>query len=160
MIIHHITINKKIKIMSSEKDKLVDELFEIIQKKKEEIKKIEKPDWKTNCSFVSPLLPTSQPRNLRVLTDISELTAMVSDLLVVKDYNSKAAEILDVDATINWNGSTIEDWISDIKTRVSIVNIAKKKKELDALEKRLDKLVSKEKREEMELAAIRKELGL
>ena len=149
--------------MGNLKDVMIEKLFGVIQVKKEEIKKTEKPEWNTNCSFVSPLRPSQQARNLRVINDVSELVAMVADLLIIKDYLGKAYDTVglgDDKPNLTWNNQTISDWIGDIKTRISIVTITKKKKELESLEKRLDKLVSKEKREEMELAAIQKELGI
>ena len=146
--------------MSTEKDKIIEELFGVVQAKREEIKKIEKPEWKTNCSFVSPLNPTSNPRNIRTIVDISDISAKVAELLLLADYNKRADEILEVESDNTWMGFTIDDWISDFKTRVSVLQLTKKKKDLDSLEKRLDKLVSKEKREEMELLAIKKELGV
>ena len=146
--------------MSTEKDKIIEELFGVVQVKREEIKKIEKPEWKTNCSFVSPLNPTSNPRNIRTIVDISEIRAKVAELLLLNDYSEKASGLLDIENESTWLGFSIEDWVSDFKTRVSVLMLTKKKKDLDSLEKRLDKLVSKEKREEMELLAIKKELGV
>ena len=136
------------------KDKIIDGLFEVIQTKKEEIKRIEKPEWKTNCSYSFD----GTRLNIRVL-HIDEVVNCVQELLQIQDYRTGACTILELPMK-KWQGFEIEDWIEDFKTRASIINVASKKKELEKLEGRLDKLVSKEKREEMELAAIQKELGL
>lgn len=140
------------------KDKIIDGLFEVIQTKKEEIKRIEKPEWKTNCSYAIEGSRVDSRVNIRVL-HIDEVVDCVTQLLQIQDYRIKATDILEV-PTRKYQGFNIEDWISDFKTRASIINVASKKKELEKLEGRLDKLVSKEKREQMELEAIQKELGL
>jgi hypothetical protein len=36
---------------TTEEDKLVQELFNVVQAKKAEIAKAEKPSWETNCAF-------------------------------------------------------------------------------------------------------------
>jgi len=136
------------------KDKIIDGIFTVIQTKKEEIKKIEKAEWKTNCSYTYD----GTRLNIRVL-DIYDVVDCVEELLQIQDYRTAACSILEI-SMINFQGFEVEDWISDFKTRAGIINIASKKKELEKLEVRLNKLVSKEKREEMELTAIQKELGL
>ena len=37
--------------MATSRDKQVQELFKIVQEKKSDIVKAEKPNWQTNCSF-------------------------------------------------------------------------------------------------------------
>jgi len=144
--------------MSTEKDKIIDELFGVIQKKKEEIKKVLKPEWNTNCSYV-PIFRTNQQLNLKVIANVDEIVNHVTGLMYRMDYISKAAAVLEVKPNYEWQGFLISDWIADFKTRVAIINVAKKKKELESLSKRLDKLVSPTRREELELEAIRKELS-
>lgn len=57
-------------------------------------------------------------------------------------------------------GYSIEDWRDDFKTRITKINLKNEKEKLEKLEAKLEKLVSKEMREALELAAIEKELGL
>lgn len=56
-------------------------------------------------------------------------------------------------------GYTIDLWKKDIKTRIDQLTLEDKKKHLDVLDKRIDNLVSPEQRRELELEAIKKELG-
>jgi hypothetical protein len=72
----------------------------------------------------------------------------------------KAATLLGVEAKFEWMGFSFDQWMADFITRVEKIRISEKKQELKDLEARLDKLVSKERREELELVAIRKQLGL
>ena len=58
-----------------------------------------------------------------------------------------------------WLGFTFDQWKADIKTRIDKIQISKKKKELEELEVRLDKLISPELKQQMELEEITKLLG-
>lgn len=145
--------------MATEKDKIVDELFKIIQEKKQEISKAEKPVWKTNCAFrYSKEYSTSV--NLQVVSDISELVSILAFLFEKESGYNKAKEFLGVKEEFSWFGYSFSEWASDIKTRIDKIQIIDKKRELERLEERLDKLVSKERREELEIEAIKKQLGL
>ena len=59
-----------------------------------------------------------------------------------------------------WQGYLYDDWANDIKNRIDKLSLKAKQKELDALEARLDKLVSPELKAKIELELIEKELGL
>ena len=69
-----------------------------------------------------------------------------------------AAKELGVAPSNNWMGSPFSAWKTDIKNRVDQININTKRKELESLEARLDKLISVEQRRELELEDIAKSL--
>jgi len=140
-------------------DKQAQELFEIVQKKKAEIAKIEKPDWKTNCSFRYNK-DTSAQTNLQVCSDVEELVNILGFLCDRKRGFEEAQTILKTTLKFKWLGFSFEDWSTDIKTRIDKIQITNKKKELGLLESRLDKILSPELKAQMELDAITKELGL
>lgn len=145
--------------MATEKDKIVDELLKVIKEKKQAITKAEKPNWITNCAFrFSKEFSTSV--NLQVVSDIDDLISILALLYEKESAYDKAKEFLGVDGEFKWFGYSVSEWASDIKTRVDKIQIIDKKKELEKLESRLDKLISKERREELELEAIKKELGM
>jgi len=145
--------------MSSEKDKMVDQLIEVVQRKKNEIEKTEKAKWQTNCSFsFNP--ETNQRINIQTIGDVDTIVSMAAHLIQKMESIYKAASMLEVEAKFEWMGFTLEQWMADFKTRVEKIQISQKKQELKDLEARLDKLVSKERREELELAAIKKQLGV
>ena len=52
------------------------------------------------------------------------------------------------------SGYNIEEWITDIKCKIEIFEYKKKEAELKALEVKLDKMLSNEKRTELELDEI------
>lgn len=143
-------------------DSKITELFGILNKKKAEVEAAEKTSqqkWKTNCSFPS-VFGNTQPINIQTQTE-NALIELLADLLVHKEFQSKAAELLNADVkSETWGGFTIADWIEDFKTRVAKIQLAAKKAELAQLEKRLDAIVSPEQRRAMELEAITKSLGI
>lgn len=140
-----------------ETDKKTRALFEIVQKKKGEIKAAEKPQWKTNCAFYFTESP-KDPFNLQITTDIGNLVRALAFLYEKEAAYKVAAKDLGVDIPFSWHGYSTEQWKVDIQARIDKIQIEKKKKELEALEKRLDAILSPELKAEMELEAITKEL--
>lgn len=145
--------------METAKDKQVQELFKIVQAKKVEIAKAEKPNWITNGSF-GYNKDTSSRTNIHVVSEVDELVSILGFLLEKKKSFAEANAILGTNETFKWLNFELEDWQSDIQTRINKIQITKKKKELDAIESKLNSLVSKEMREALELAEITKALGL
>ena len=85
---------------------------------------------------------------------------MAAVLLSHKDYYEKALVLLNQkDLTPDWYGSTVDDWIEDIQTRIGIVGLNKKRQQLKLLEDRLDLIISPELKRQMEIEAIQKELN-
>jgi hypothetical protein len=62
------------------------------------------------------------------------------------------------DFKFTWDNFTADEWIGDIKARIAKIQISAEKEKLENLEKRLNKIVSPEKRAELELEAIEQEL--
>lgn len=133
------------------------EYLATINKKREEIEKIERPNWKTNCAFSADGLV----KNLHVENDVRTLVIIASIIMTKEDAYYKARLALGIDNVpdFEFNGYSLKDWLCDIKSRINKVQVATKKKELQELEDRLNKIVSPELRAEMELLAIAKELG-
>jgi len=139
--------------MTSTTDKQVLDLINLAKTKKSEIAKAEKPDWKTNCSFgYNP--ESSQRTNIQTVADVEVLISILAFLLIQKDGHENASVLLDVPSKFKWMGFTLEDWQADLKSRVNKIQISKKRKELDALEERLNKLISPELRTKIELEEI------
>ncbi len=140
-----------------ETDKKTRELFAIVQKKKSEIKAAEKPQWKTNCAFYFAESP-KDPFNLQITTDVAALVRALAFLYEKEASFQAAAKDLGADISFEWHGYSTETCKVDIQARINNIQIEKKKKELEALEKRLDNILSPELKAEMELEAIMKEL--
>jgi hypothetical protein len=146
--------------MTADKDKRVQNLFDVVQKKKAEIAKAEKPNWVTNCSFGYAKDSASNRVNVQIVSDPEDLISALSFLIDKEKSFDQAAKELGVEAQFKWMGYTVADWKTDFKTRINKLQITKKKAELESLEKRLDALVSPEMRAELELKAIEEALSL
>lgn len=142
-------------------DQVIDSLFEKVKQKKAEIAKAEKPNWVTNCTFsFRGNISASESVNIQTITDVKEMVRILTFLIREESFNDEATKRLGLEETsdFKWMGYTVKEWETDLKTRLNKVLIDRKRSELKNLEERLDKLVSPEKRREMELAEIAKEL--
>jgi hypothetical protein len=133
-------------------------LFKIVQTKKAEIAKAEKPNWITNCSF-GYNKDSSSRSNIQVVADVEELVSILGFLIEKEKAFTAANKVLGTSYEFKWMGFSLEDWQSDIQTRINKVQISKKKKELESLESRLDKIISPELKAQMELDEITKMLN-
>lgn len=142
----------------AEIDKIVQDLFKVVQVKKEEIAKAERPNWETNCAF-GYYPEQSQRINLQVMSDVLELVQILAFVYEKHKNFDAVQEMLGTKYQFKWLGFTFDQWKADIKTRIDKIQISKKKKELEELEVRLDKLISPELKQQMELEEITKLLG-
>ncbi len=144
--------------MSNETDKQVQDFFDIVQKKKSEIAKAEKPNWQTNCSF-SYIQDSPNRINIQISSNIDEIVSILGFLIEREQFHKKASDTLGVSIKFKWMGYSLEDWQTDLQTRIDKIQINKKKQELEALESRLNSLVSPELKTKLELQEISKLLG-
>jgi hypothetical protein len=113
--------------------------------------------WLTNAVFK---YDGSNHLNLNTVSDSKPLVEALSFLLSRQAMMEKAGEMLGVTvAEFEWYGYSLSDWVSDFKTRLSIVNWEAEKNKLNALESKLAALVSEEARTEMALEDIKTILG-
>lgn len=135
-------------------------LIEEVKNKKAEIAKIQRPNWLTNCSFSYQPKGRPEPINLHVVSDVFELINIVAFLNLREQAYEDAVDMLQVEVpTFEWYGHLTEEWIADVKTRIDQIQLSDKKKKLEILEKRLDKIISPELKRQMELEAIEAELN-
>lgn len=139
-------------------DKQVQALFDIVQQKKVDIVKAEKPNWETNCAFRSDI-NSSASQNIQILTKIEDLVAILAFLLEKEAFYQEANDQLGTKLKFEWQGFTLEEWRADLTTRIKKLEISKTKKELEGLEQRLNALISPEVRRQMEIDAITAELN-
>jgi len=141
-------------------DDLVLELLKKVENKKNEIKAAKKaPKWKTNLSIGRDPKTTHGRVNIMTRTDSNEIIDWYIFLIKREEHISKAAEELGFPADLTWLGFPISDWKADLKTRASQLSIDAKQKEVEALDKRVNKLVSPDQRREMELKALQELLA-
>lgn len=133
-------------------------LFAKLQEKKAEVANAERPTYITGGQF---RYSESIGNSIDVCTERYE-RKLVEILTFLKERSAKyveAAEELGVDTKFTWLGFTVEEWSKDLKTRVSVLQIAKRKAELVELEKRVNAVVSPELRMKMETEALEAILG-
>lgn len=135
------------------------DLITEIKRRKAEISKSERPNYKTNCTFGYEE-KSSNTTNLQTLTDVKTLIQIASFLQDREESYKKASALLEVESApdFTWGGFTVKEWIDDIKARINKVQIGMKKKQLEALEARAKLIISPELQREMELEAITNEL--
>lgn len=138
------------------RDIQIQKLFDIVQLKREEIAKAERPNWLTNCTFGYD--ETSKRINIQVTNDVIVLAKILAFLYGKEGDFSKACTELGVADEFKWMGYTTDEWAEDLKTRVNKIQITKKKRDLELIEGKLDKLISPEMKAQMELDEITKEL--
>lgn len=144
--------------MSTNNDKLVQELTKIVNEKKAAIAKAERPNWNTNCAFRYSK-DSAASINLQVCGNVEDLVNILGFLCEKRNAFNEAQKIIGTNLEFKWFGFTFDEWAEDIKTRIDKIEITMKKKELEMLEERLNKLISPELRAQMELEEIRKSLG-
>jgi hypothetical protein len=97
----------------------------------------------TNCN-----LETKDKRyNLHALNEKD-----LKELFIELHIKNKA--VLELELDYKLSGYIIEDWIIDIKSRLAILNRVDEEKKLKIMESKLDKLLSNEKKVELELKEI------
>jgi len=137
------------------KDELVQELIAVVQQKKDNIKKIQKPEWKTNCAFYDR---NGKVTNIRTISDIDKATELVGELVVAKNAHEETVKLLNISSEFKYHGYSFDNWVNDFKNICGQINIKEMLADLENDENTLNKLVSKEKREELELLALQAKL--
>ena len=127
----------------SKNDERVLQLKKIIEVKRSELKTVKKFTPITNCI----LDLEGQKYNLNVLHPYD------LRLLLVK-VNMYLMSAKDLCIKFEISGYNIEDWITDINNKMEIFEHKYKESELKTLETKLDKMLSDEKKTELELDEI------
>ena len=135
------------------------DLIKEVNKQKAEIAQLEKPNWITNCSF--DYKNGKSPINLHVESDVATLVLIAGFLINRDKYYREANVLLGVDAPpFKYDGFSVKEWTSDIKTRINKIQITTKRQRLETLESRLNAIISPELRTQLELEAIMGELNV
>lgn len=145
--------------MSTAFDEKIDQLLATVKTQRAEVdstEKVAKRPWETNCSFHP--VQASAPINIQTAS-MDMVHHIMAELLVKHNASGAAAELLGIPAVApRYSGFTFEQWTADLQKRVAVITLNEKRKKFDEMEERLNKLVSPEKRREMELAALEAEL--
>lgn len=144
---------------TQERDKKVQAPIKVVEQKKAAIAEAnKKPHWETNCSFSSENLSSSNRFNIQTVSNPEILANALAFLIKEKAAMEEANTRLGLAYSFKWLGYTIEQWEADFKTRINKIQLTKNQADLEETEIALNKLVSKEMKEELELDAITKKL--
>lgn len=144
-------------------DDKIAQLLALVERQKASIAEAERPVFRTNRTFSFVDGDLNKVHNLAVVADVGALLKMAAHVMAQSSfYVAAGVSILgneEVPPKFLWNGYSGEDWIHDIKLRVSQIRLRAQREKLQLLEERLDKIISPERRKELELAAIERELA-
>lgn len=131
----------------SKNDERILELKKQIEEKKKELGKQPRFSPITTCLFTC----NGNKVNMHTLTSVKEINAM----LVYFNAYVMSANDLGIDCNdIVFDGFSVSDWMEDLKMKKEVVEYTAKKAQLTSLEKKLDKLLSDDKKTELEIDAI------
>lgn len=139
-------------------DQQVLELIKSVEKQKFEIQALEKPSYKTHCSW-SYTEQSNTVLNLHTL-QLKEVLNIASFLITKQKDYSNACKFHNVEnpPCFTWCGFSFEDWQHDIGIRIQKIQIQSKKNKLETLENRLNNIVSPELKRKLELESILSEI--
>ena len=134
----------------SKNDERILVLKEKIDQKKEQISKSQvRFSPITNCSIEF----RGQRYNINALNE-EQCIIMLVELKAL----SNAARELKV--KLNFSGYNVEDWMEDLESKISVLKAKSEERQLKAMEAQLEKLLSEDKRTELEIDKIAQSLGL
>ena len=137
--------------MSKNDDRIL-MLKDQIDEKKKELGKQPRFSPITTCMFNY----NGNRVNIHTLTSVKDINAM----LVYFNIYAMSAKDLDIDLEdVCCDGFSVADWMEDLNAKRAVVEYSEKKAQLTALEKKLDKLLSDDKKTELEIDAIADLLG-
>ena len=136
-------------------------LINQVKQQRADLKALDHPTYRTNCSFSWTGGAGKVVDNVNIRTQSVEDLIRIGAFLDVLSarYGALVTE-MQVDAQpFSWGGYTAEDWLHDIKILADSKQINARRAKLAALEARLDAVISPELRREMELERLELEIG-
>jgi hypothetical protein len=131
-------------------DEKIKQLMGLVDEKKAKLGKKPATTLKTNGVF--KMFGDGRHTNINTINDMSLAVGIVKHLIMERKYIEEAEKLLGVDSgETTWDGYDVDEWIFDIKTRVSIIQYNEEKRKLAKLEKSLQNLISEDAKTEMEL---------
>lgn len=131
--------------MSKSNDQRVLEMKKQIEEKKVYLAKSQKFTPITNCSIEID----GVRYNIQVLNK-EQLTMLMLKLNSIR----LSAKDLELNSEVTISGYALEDWISDLKSKLDFVNRKEEENKLKAMELKLTQLLSEEKKVELEINEI------
>lgn len=149
--------------MTTQIDEQIASMFAKVNERKATCKELRRQialNWKTNCSFTVFGGQASMPVHIQTAS-VEMIEVVATSLCLIIQGRTAAEDQLGVKmSTPNIQGYVADDWFSDLKKRLASINIREEEKALEALEARLNGVLSPEARRQLEVAALAKDLGM
>lgn len=134
------------------RDQEIQQLTELINKKKEELAKIKKYSYNTHMSFNA----LGVNYNLHTIDDISTLVSFIAHLETSESaFNAAILKYNLPKVEFKHQSYPVSDWIEDIVARINKVNSIKESKKLTEMEATLTNLLSQDFKVNKELEQIK-----
>lgn len=138
------------------KDELIELYQDIVSKKEQEVNDIVIEKYNTNCTF--RYNDNSSVVNLHTC-DEKQLLNILAWLIGQRNNFAEACELTGSTQEFLHGGFSFENWLADIKTNITKINVFKKKQVISNVKVELSKLESQETKEAKLLASIEKTLA-
>lgn len=112
--------------------------------------------WKTNGTF--RLIGATTPTNVQT-ANAETLEEIAAHVVILANALNEAAVKLTRPGSQKIQGYKSEDWFSDFQKRLATIDIREEERQLEALETRLNQVLSPEERRRIEVELLAKELG-
>lgn len=143
----------------SANDQKIEQYRQAVEAKRSELGERPRPNYVTNQLL--KLDPTdSKKLNLNLISTPAHCVEVVRQLMIQSMAHDKANDALGTDIKFEIDGYTIDDWISDIKSRLSVIQWNNKKVNLDAMDRKLAELLSEDAKKAKAIDDFAGELGL
>jgi len=143
----------------SANDTKIKELLKKVEGMKEALGRRPKASLETNGVFK---YDAHNHIHINVVGDLDTILKACAFLLLQEESIKKAEKLLGVNSgeKVVWDGYYVEDWITDFKTRASILDWQNKNNKLKATKDQLNQLISEDAKTELALEAIEEDLGI
>jgi hypothetical protein len=150
------TLETKIELTEDQK---VLQMIAKLATAKEAVERAEKPCYLTGGIFKYSEVSPAGPIDITIIKDERKLVEIAAFLREREANFAPAAKELGCNVNFTWFGFTRENWMADLQTRVNIIQIAQKRKELRDLEELVNTLVSPELMRKMKMAEAAEKLA-
>ena len=143
----------------SNNDIQINQYREKVEAKRTELGQQPRPMYNTNQLL--QLDPTHNVKlNLNLVNNVAHCVEVVRQLMVQSLAHDAANAALQTDVPFAIGGYTVDEWIGDIKARLTLINWKAEKVKLDAMDKKLAALLSEDAKTASAIADIAGELDL
>lgn len=140
-------------------DQTIQGLFAKLAERKAKVASLEAEiakSWKTNGTF--RLIGGTSTTNIQTAT-AETLDEVAAHVVMLANAMSEAGIKLARPSVQKVQGYTSVDWFSDLQKRFAMIDVREEKRQLEALETRLNSVLSPEERRRIEVELLAKELG-